>query len=68
MCIYIYIYAIMMICNGRDLPKESITKFISIVSVRLACLILSAYFTIYFIFATIHGSHYTISTNFYIYL
>ena len=46
MYIYIYIYAIMMICNGRDLPKESITKFISIVSVRLACLILPAYFTI----------------------
>ena len=28
----------------------------------------SAYFIIQFIFATIHGSHYTISANFYLYL
>ena len=39
-----------------------------ILSVCLAWLILPTYFTIQLIFASIHESHHTISTNFYIYL
>ena len=52
--------------SAKEDQKENLDGHIF--SVCLAKIKKPTYFTIQFIFTIIHGSHYTISANFYLYL